>query len=155
LVQVINVGCDTILLPQELLLVCPRGHYLDPADFAIAITSFTPTASRKPTYGPTISCKTSPSGSYCTMREPLSSMLAGGSSIEPILGNRHPELEVHVELPCPQDGDCGSRGKELYTILHNVHGKFEMFLCGCSFSSFSDLPCIRQKLYEIPRLIPV
>ena len=81
-------------------------------------------------------------------------MLAGGSSIEPILGNRHPELEVHVESPCPQDGDCGSRGKELYTILHNVHGKFEMFLCGCSFSSFSDLPCIRQKLYEIPRLYP-
>jgi hypothetical protein len=61
---------------------------------------------------------------------------------------------VHVESPCPQDSDCGSGGKELCTILHNIHVKFELFLSRCSFSRLSDLPGIRQKLYEIPRLYP-
>jgi hypothetical protein len=73
------------------------------------------------------------------------------------LGNPHRELEIHVESPCPEDGDCGSGGKESFKILRHIAGKFEMFLSGCSFSGFTDLPLrpgIRQKLYEVPRIYP-
>src|SRR5436305_6173711 len=30
--NVVNAGCDTIPLPEELLSVCRKGHYLDPDD---------------------------------------------------------------------------------------------------------------------------
>jgi hypothetical protein len=155
--NVINVGCDTIPLPQELVSVCPRGHYLDPEDFAIVINTI---------HG---RCQTKAILKTSHLLRDVSLWLllhydgtivfnVGGQIVYRVdLGNPHRELEVHVESPCPEDGDCGSVGKEPFKILHNIHGKFELFLSGYSISGFSDLPPqpgIRQKVYEIPRLYP-
>jgi hypothetical protein len=37
--NIVNVGCDTIPLPQELSSVCSRGHFLNPVDFGAVISA--------------------------------------------------------------------------------------------------------------------
>ncbi|KAJ2967511.1 hypothetical protein NQ176_g9628 [Zarea fungicola] len=155
--NVVNVGCDTIPLPQELLDLCPRGHYLEPSDFGIVTN---------------IIHAHCPSKAILRTDHLLHDVLiwlllhydgtiivnAGGQIVyKTALGNPDRELEVRVASLCPGDGPCGLVGKESYEILRHISGKFEGFFSGCSFSQFTDLPPqpgIRQKLYDIPRPYP-
>jgi hypothetical protein len=156
--NVVNVGCDTIPLPHELLELCLRGHYLEPGDFGIVTN---------------IIYAHCPSKAILRTDHLLRDVLlwlllhydgtvivnAGGQIIyKTTLGNPGRELEVRVASLCPEDGCCGLVGKESYEILRNISGNFEEFLLsGSSFSQFTDLPPqpgIRQRLYDIPRLYP-
>jgi len=156
--NVVNAGCDTVPLPQELLDLCQRGHYLDPADFGV-VTS-------------TIQARCPSKAILRTdhlLRDVVLWLLlhydgtivvtAGGQIIyRASFGNPQRELEVHVTSTCTQDGACGKHGRESYKILHQISGKLDELLSGLSFSEFADLPSqpgIRQKLYNIPRLYPV
>lgn len=155
--NVVNVGCDTIPLPQELLSVCPKGHYLDPIDFGIVINIIHARCSSKAILR-----------TNHLLRDVLLWLLLhyDGTIVVNVdgqivyradLGNPHRELEVHVASACPEDSDCGTVGTESYKILRHISGKFEEFLSGYSFSEFSDFlprPGVRQKLYEVPRLYP-
>jgi hypothetical protein len=155
--NVVNVGCDTIPLPQELLSVCPKGHYLDPGDFGIVINTIHAHCPSKAILR-----------TNHLLRDVLLWLLlhydgtivvnVGGQIVyRADLGNPHRELEVHVASACPEDSDCGTAGQESYKILRHISGKFEEFLSGYSFSGFTDLPPrpgVRQKLYDVPRPYP-
>jgi hypothetical protein len=155
--NVINVGCDTIPLPKELLSVCPNGHYLDPEDFATVISTIHARTQLKAILQTKHLLRDVVLWLFLHYDGTIVVNVGGQIVYRADLGNPHRELEVHVESPCPEDGDCGSVGNEPYKILHNIHGKFEEFLSGYAFSGFSDFlpqPGIRQKVYEIPRLYP-
>ncbi|KAH7325753.1 hypothetical protein B0I35DRAFT_118041 [Stachybotrys elegans] len=155
--NVVNVGCDTIPLPQELLELCPRGHYLEPGDFGIVTN---------------IIYAHCPSKAILRTDHLLRDVLlwlllhydgtvivnAGGRIVyNATLGNPDRELEVRVASLCPGDGNCGLVERESYEILRHISGNFEELLSGFSFSQFTDLPPqpgIRQKLYDIPRPYP-
>jgi len=157
--NVVNAGCDTVPLPQELLDLCPRGHYLDPGDFGI-VTS-------------TIHARCPSKAILRTdhfLRDVFLWLLlhydgtivvnAGGQIIyRASFGNPHRELEVHIASTCTQNGGgCGNHGGESYKILHHISGKLDELLSGASFSEFADLPSqpgIRQKLYDIPHPYPI
>ncbi|KAI2463451.1 hypothetical protein F4781DRAFT_416626 [Annulohypoxylon bovei var. microspora] len=155
--NVVNTGCDTLPLPEELLSVCTRGHYLEPEDFGIVVNTILTRC---------------PSKAILKMNHLLRDVISWlllhydgkiivtvGSHIvyKADLGNDHRELEVQVKSICPEDGtSCSGRG-ESYEIHHHISGGFEEFLRGYSFSDFTDVPPrpgIRQKLYEIPRPYP-
>jgi hypothetical protein len=152
--NVVNVGCDTITLPQELLSVCEKGHYLDAEDFSIVTNTI---------------CSLPPSKAILRTDHLLRDVLlwfllhydgilvvtvAGQVVYKSDMGNPTRELEVHVASACHQDDDCHGSGAETYKILHNISGSFEHFLSGHSFPSSEERPRpgIRQKLYDIPRL---
>ena len=155
--NVVNVGCDTISVPQEIISVCAKGHYLDPADFGIVISTI---------------CTHCPSKAILRTSHLLRDVIlwlllhydglivvnVGGQLVyQTNLGNRHRELEIRVTKACSEDDDCAGVGKESYQILRNISGNFEEFLSGHSFSQFTDSnpqPGVRQKLYEIPRPYP-
>lgn len=155
--NVVNVGCDTIPLPHELLSVCPRGHYLDPVDFGVVISTI---------------YNNCPSKAILRTNHLLRDVLlwlllhydgiivvnVGGQIVfKADLGNPHRELEVHVASACPADGGCGTVGRESYKILRHISGNFKEFLSGYSFSEFTDLPPqpgVRRKLYDVPRQYP-
>ncbi len=155
--NVVNVGCDTIPLPPEILRLCPRGHYLDPGNFgtlANTINTYCPTkAVLRMTH---------------VLRDVLLWLLlhydgtivvnvSGQIVYRTDLGNPRRELEVRVASACSEGGCGGTLGKESFEILRHVSSKFEEFLSGYSFYGFGDLPPrpgIRQKLYDIPRPYP-
>jgi hypothetical protein len=155
--NVVNVGCDTIPLPPELLSVCPKGHCLDPDDFGIVINTIHAHCPSKAILR-----------TNHLLRDVLLWLLlhydgtivvnVGGQIVyRADLGNPHRELEVHIASACPEDSDCSIAGQESYKILRHISGKFEEFLSGYSFSGFSDLPQrpgVRQKLYDVPRSYP-
>ncbi|RYP00557.1 hypothetical protein DL763_000754 [Monosporascus cannonballus] len=137
--NVVNVGCDTIPLPQELLAVCTKGHYLESGDFSIVINNI---------YA---HC---PSRAILRADHLLRDVLlwillhysgtvvvnVGGQIVyRADLGNSRRELEVRVASWCSEDGDCGAAGKESYEILRHISGKFEEFLSGSS-PRFTDVP---------------
>jgi len=154
--NVVNVGCDTIPLPQELLSVCSKGHYLDPGDFGILVNTIYAHCPLKAILR-----------TDHLLRDVLLWLLlhydgtivvnvSGQIVYRADLGNPHRELEVHVASACHEDCDCGT-GQESYKVLRHISGKFEEFLSGHSFSEFTDLPPrpgVRQKLYDIPRAYP-
>ncbi|KFA49187.1 hypothetical protein S40293_07203 [Stachybotrys chartarum IBT 40293] len=155
--NVVNVGCDTIPLPQELLELCPRGHYLEPSDFGIVTNIIYAHCPSKAVLR-----------TDHLLRDVLLWLLlhydgtvivnAGGQIVyKTTLGNPNRELEVRVASLCPEEGCCGLVGQESYRILRDISGSFKEFLSGSSFSQFTDLPPqpgIRQKLYDIPRPYP-
>lgn len=155
--NVVNVGCDTIPLPDELLSICSKGHYLDPVDFSIVINTIYAHCPSKAILR-----------TDHLLRDILVWLLmhcdgtivvnVGGHIVyRADLGNPSREFEVHVSSTCTEGNNCGGHGSERYKILQSISGTFEDFLSGCSFSEFSDLqtrPGIRQKLYEVPRLYP-
>ncbi|KAI0834615.1 hypothetical protein F5Y06DRAFT_278479 [Hypoxylon sp. FL0890] len=155
--NVVNTGCDTIPLPQELQSVCSRGHYLEPDDFGIVaniITSHCPSeAIIKTTH---------------LLRDVILWLLlhydgtivvtvSGHITYKVELGNQRRQIEVRVKSACPEDGSCSSTGGESYEIHRHISGNFEEFFTGHSISGFTDVPPrpgIRQKLYDIPRPYP-
>jgi hypothetical protein len=155
--NVVNTGCDTIPLPQELHSVCPKGHYLDPVDFGIVINTIHAQCPSKAILR-----------TNHLLRDVLLWLLlhydgtivvnvSGQIVYKASFGNPHRELEVHVASACPENDDCTTAGRESYKILRHISGSFEEFLSGYSFPESSDQPQrpgVRQKLYDIPRSYP-
>ncbi|KAH6640431.1 hypothetical protein F5144DRAFT_609434 [Chaetomium tenue] len=153
--NVVNVGCDTIPLPQELLDLCPTGHYLAPSDFGLVISTIHTRCRSKAVLR-----------TDHLLRDVLQWLLlhydgtiivnTGGQIVyRADLGNRHRELEVRVSSVCSKSYNCGAATAESYKILHDISGSFEEFLAGASYRDSDDLPQrpgIRQKLYDIPQL---
>ncbi|KAI2621783.1 hypothetical protein GGR54DRAFT_79691 [Hypoxylon sp. NC1633] len=156
--NVVNTGCDTISLPEELRSVCPRGHDLDPGDFGVVINTIQVRCASKAILK--ISHLLQDVLLWLLLHYDGTIIVTSGGHIyyRADLGNPKRELEVHVVSICPEDGSChGGTGRESYEILHHVSGKFEEFLRGYSFSDSFDTPSrpgTRQKLYDIPRLYP-
>lgn len=155
--NVVNVGCDTIPLPQELLSVCPRGHYLEPGDFGIVINTIHAHCPSKAVLRTDHLLRDVFLWLLLHYDGTIVVNVNGQIVYRADLGNPHRELEVRVASACPENSDCGNTGQESYEILRHISGKFEEFLSGHSFSEFTDLPPrsgVRQKLYEIPQLYP-
>jgi hypothetical protein len=155
--NVVNVGCDTIPLPQELLSVCPKGHYLEPGDFGIVINKIHAHCPSKAILRTSHLLRDILLWLLLHYNGTLVVNVGGQIIYRADLGNPYRELEVHVASACSESSDCGATGKESYEILRHISGKFEEFLSGYSFSGFTDLPPrpgIRQKLYDVPRTYP-
>ena len=155
--NVVNAGCDTIPLPRELLEICRRGHYLDPADFGIVINIIYARCPSKAILRPDHLLRDVVLWLLLHYDGTVIVNVGGEIVYQANLGNPLRELEVHVASACSESRDCFVVGKESYQILRHISGKFEEFLSGCSFSSFSDVPPhpgVRQKLYDITRPYP-
>ncbi|KAI1376626.1 hypothetical protein F4677DRAFT_419081 [Hypoxylon crocopeplum] len=155
--NVVNAGCDTIPLPQELYSVCPTGHYLAPEDFGIVANTIQASCPSKAILKTDHLLRDIILWLLLHYDGTIVVTVSGRILHRAELGNPHRQLEVHVKSACPEEG-CGCpAGKESYEILGHISGKFEDFFRGYSFSEFSDVPPrpgIRQKLYDIPRLYP-
>ncbi|KAF5540178.1 hypothetical protein FPHYL_12121 [Fusarium phyllophilum] len=155
--NVVNVGCDTVPLPDELLAVCSRGHYLDPADFGIVVNTIYARCRSKAILRTTHLLRDVMLWLLLHYDGAIVVNVGGHIVYRADFGNPLRELEVNVASPCPSQGDCSGVHQASYQILRHVSGKFEDFLTGYISSEFSDSlpqPGIRQKLYEIPRLYP-
>ncbi|KAG4269337.1 hypothetical protein FPRO04_12026 [Fusarium proliferatum] len=155
--NVVNVGCDTVPLPDELLAVCSRGHYLDPGDFGIVVNTIYARCPSKAILRTTHLLRDVMLWLLLHYDGAIVVNVGGHIVYRADFGNPLRELEVNVASPCPQEGDCGGLDQASYQILRHVSGKFEDFLTGYISSDFDDSlpqPGIRQRLYEIPRLYP-
>ncbi|KAI0133217.1 hypothetical protein F4776DRAFT_147237 [Hypoxylon sp. NC0597] len=155
--NVVNTGCDTIRLPQELHAICTKGHFLEPEDFGVVASTI---------------LEHCPSEAILKTDHLLRDVLlwlllhydgtivvtvSGHIVYKAQFGNQSRQLEVCVKSACPEDGSCSSAGGESYKIHRNISGHFEEFFQGCSMSGFTHVPPqpgIRQKLYDIPRPYP-
>jgi hypothetical protein len=146
--NVINAGCDTILLPPELLAVCPKKHYLDVEDFA------------RVTYTLYAHCTTK---AILRLQHLLADVIlwlllhydghlivnVGGEIVyEKHFGNQGKELEVYVKARCPQSEPCKVAFMQKYEILQDIGGHFEsvLKLHSCQ-DPYHPQPGIRQSLY--------
>jgi hypothetical protein len=155
--NVVNTGCDTIPLPQELLSVCPKGHYVDPVDFGIIINTIYAQCPSKAILRTNHLLRDVVLWLLLHYDGTIVVNVSGQIVYEVDFGNSHRELEIHVASACPENSDCATAGREWYKILRHISGSFEEFLSGSSFSEFSDQPQkpgVRQKLYDIPRPYP-
>ncbi|KAI1138675.1 hypothetical protein F5Y05DRAFT_46689 [Hypoxylon sp. FL0543] len=155
--NVVNTGCDTIPLPQELQSVCERGHYLDPDDFGIVTNIITTQCPSEAILQTTHLLRDVLLWLLLHYDGTIVVTVSGHVTYKVELGNQRRELEVRVKSACPEDGSCCSAGGESYEIHRHVSGKFEEFFTGHSISGYSDVPPrpgIRQKLYDIPRPYP-
>ncbi|KAF5694910.1 hypothetical protein FDENT_805 [Fusarium denticulatum] len=155
--NVVNVGCDTVPLPDELLAICSRGHYLDPADFGIVVNTIYTRCPSKAILRTTHLLRDVMLWLLLHYDGAIVVNVGGHIVYRADFGNPLRELEVNVASPCPNQGPCSGVHQASYQILRHVSGKFEDFLTGYISSDFDDSlpqPGIRQKLYEIPRLYP-
>ncbi|EWG35852.1 hypothetical protein FVEG_00053 [Fusarium verticillioides 7600] len=154
--NVVNVGCDTVPLPDELLAVCSRGHYLDPADFGIVVNTIYARCPSKAILRTTHLLRDVMLWLLLHYDGAIVVNVGGHIVYRADFGNPLRELEVNVASPCPDQGHCSGGHQASYQILRNVSGRFEDFLTGYFYSDHDSLPQpgIRQQLYEIPRLYP-
>ncbi|KAH7180277.1 hypothetical protein DER46DRAFT_928 [Fusarium sp. MPI-SDFR-AT-0072] len=155
--NVVNVGCDTVPLPDELLAVCSRGHYLDPTDFGIVINTIYARCPSKAILRTTHLLRDVMLWLLLHYDGAIVVNVGGHIVYRADFGNPLRELEVNVASPCSYESDCSGVRQASYKILRHVSGKFDDFLSGHISSDFADSlprPGIRQKLYEIPRLYP-
>ena len=155
--NVINAGCDTIPLPEELLSVCSTGHYLDAADFGIVAHALQARRSSKVIFRSDHLLRNITLWLLLHYDGLFVVNLSGRIIYERKLGTSSGELEIHVKLICPTTQKCNETLVESYHILEDVAGKFEDFLSGYSSrnSELPPQPGIRQAIYEVPRQYPV
>ena len=155
--NVVNAGCDTVTIPQQLLDLCPRGHYLDPDDFGRAVSTIHAHCPSKAILRANHFLRDVFLWLLLHYDGTLVVTVGGHIVFSTNLGNPQRELEFHIASACAPAGGCDGPKWEPYTILRHVSGKFSELFSGASFSEFSDLPTrpgVRQKLYDIPRLYP-
>ncbi len=98
--NVVNVGCDTIPLPQELLDLCPRGHYLEPGDFGIVINAIRARCQSKAVLRTDHLLRDVLTWILLHYDGTIVVNVSGQIVYRADLGNRQRELEVHVMSAC-------------------------------------------------------
>ncbi|KAK4108860.1 hypothetical protein N656DRAFT_801545 [Canariomyces notabilis] len=156
--NVVNAGCDTIPLPQELLNLCPRGHYLAPEDFGQVVSTITNRCRSKAILRTDHLLLDVLQWLLLHYDGTIVVNVAGEIVYHVDLGtSRHRELEVRVSSRCSVHESDMDRctGRNQWQILDHISGKFEDLLrAGDSAPQFNDVPSwpgTRQKLYDIPR----
>jgi hypothetical protein len=157
--NVVNAGCDAIPLPQELLDLRPRGHYLEPEDFGAVISNIHARCRSKAVLRTDHLLRDVLMWLLLHYEDTILVNVGGRIVYRAELGSPYRELEVRIPSTCSGDSGCGGARAEPYRILHHISGKFEELLSGASSSDpAGDLPPrpgVRQKLYEVPRPYPI